>query len=179
MNKGSWLKTITSCADCVRLAALISAVLLFPLRALALESDEFHLFGVTPTGAPFDITPFNEQTAAAGDADSEKGIVGIFYVWEPFGNPKATGEAIGNCRVRNTTTSYSFSCEPGKGRLAGTLYVGEKIDARTLKHYPEAQRLYDAWTKKMEYGDPSAYYRCKQGCTNAIPKSLIFVWYGD
>ena len=179
MSKISWINGTSSRLYSIRMIVALGFLLQFPAVVFALEVDEFHLFGVALSGTSFDITPYSGDAEAEGDPNSEGGIAGKFFNWRPFGAPEAETEVIGTCRVRNVAMSYTFSCEQGQGRLAGTLYVGEKVEARTLGRNRDAQQLLNAWGKKMDHGVPDVLYRCKEGCTNDVPKYLLFIWYGD
>jgi hypothetical protein len=157
---------------------LLSLLLLLPLGAAAFDPDEFHLFGVNARGEAFDITPFGGDEAAIGDPGKPGGIAGIFYNWRALRDGKFKTAPVGRCRVRNGQ-KYAFSCEPGSGALAGTAYAGGRIDVRDLEGNADAEKLYDAWIAKNVYGELAAYYRCTRGCSAAVPKSLIFIWFGD
>ena len=179
MSKVYWVKGTHSRRHSILIVVILGFLLQCPTAVLGLEVDEFHLFGVALSGTSFDITPYSGDTEAKGDPNSDGGIVVQFFNWRPFGTSKAEAEVIGTCRVRNVATSYTFSCEQGPGRLAGTLYVGEKVNARTLGRNRDAQQLLQAWDKKMDHGAPDVFYRGKQGCTDDVPKYLLFIWYGD
>jgi hypothetical protein len=168
----------TRALDVMRTLTAIGLLAVAPISAFALESDEFHLYGQTSAGSFLDITPFGDNVGTEGDPDSDAGISGTFFLWKEAGTNDMKAVPIGRCQVRNAAT-YTFSCASGTGLFQGVAYVGEKIDDRTVMRNPDAKKLYRAWLAKMDHGAAAAYYRCKEGCTDKIPKSLIFVWYGD
>lgn len=157
---------------------VLSLLLLLPLGAAAFDPDQFHLFGLNARGEAFDITPFGGEQTANGDPGKPGGIAGTFYNWQSSSDGTFRSAPVGRCRVRNLQR-YVFSCEPGNGALGGTSYAGGRIDVRDLERNADAEKLYDAWIAKNVYGELAAYYRCTRGCSAAVPKSLIFIWYGD
>ena len=159
---------------------LATALSLLPLRAMALDSNEFHLYGRSKNGGVFDITPFGPrgELSTSGDPDQPEGIHGRFYRWRSLRKDESSAVQIGVCRVENRKP-YTFSCKAGHGLLAGAVYEGEKVTSTSIKRNPEALTLYKQWLRSKAYGDPAAFYTCKSGCTDAIPTSVIFVWYGD
>jgi len=146
--------------------------LMYPLQVLAIDSNEFHLYGRAKDGTVFDITP---SGIASGDPGEPGGIHGPFLRWH---SDKYLPDQIGACRVENRRP-YRFSCEAGDGPFGGVVYEGEEVTSASIKSNAELSALRKRWLRSNEHGDPTAVYRCKSGCTDALPRTLIFIWYGD
>jgi len=146
--------------------------LMYPLQVMALDSNEFHLYGRAKDGTVFDITP---SGTTSGDPEEAGGIHGPFLRWR---SGTSLPDQIGMCRVENRRP-YTFRCEAGPGPFGGVEYEGEEVTSASIKSNAELSALRKRWLRSKEYGDPTAAYRCKSGCTDALPRTLIFIWYGD
>ena len=177
---------------------LIAALLTVPLQAIALDAGEFHLYGVNKAGVAFDITPYGD--GSVGDPDSERGFRSQFVRWVKAGEatePKPSRvctaiDARGQCvrwelmlRVGRCTvwlrSSYRISCDAGNLPLSGVTYSGEKLDASRVRTITHAHELYKSFLRRYNGARPvlAAVYRCKEGCADSLPATLILLWLGD
>jgi hypothetical protein len=178
--------------------ALIAALLTAPLQAIALEAGEFHLYGVNKAGIAFDMTPYGE--GSVGDPDSRQGFRGQFASWV---KPREASvlkprrvctaeDARGQCvrwelmhRVGRCTVwlapSYRIACAAGGLPMSGVTYAGEKVDASRVGEIADARELYESFLRRYDGARPelAAVYRCKAGCKDSLPATLIFLWLGD
>lgn len=179
--------------------ALIAASLTIPSLALALEEGEFHLYGINKAGLAFDITPYKDWI---GDPDKRQGLTSQFVMWvKPVEasalNPKpdrvCTAEdstsqcvrwefmqRVGRCTVW-LAPSYRVVCARDSLRLSGVTYAGEKLDTSRVRKISDAHELYRSFLRRYAGARPglAAVYRCKEGCKDSLPPTLIFLWLGD
>jgi len=178
--------------------ALIAALLLVSLRANALDASEFHLYGHSKAGVAFDITPYGDS--AAGDPESKRGFTSQMVTWLRAGDANtlkpsrvctakdATGQCVrwelmhpvGRCTVR-LAPSYEVVCADGRQPLSGAKYTGEGLDASRVGEKADVHALYEAFLRRHDGARPglAAVYRCKEGCKDEVPATLIFLWLGD
>jgi hypothetical protein len=172
--------------------ALVTVLLTIPLRAIALEAGEFHLYGITKAGMAFDITPhftepFDHPANPVGDPESKRGFRSYFVRWGGC-TEKADGQCIswkmlnrvGRCTVW-LAPSYRISCASTPLPLSGATYAGEGLDESRVSGIADANKLYRSFLRKYDGARPvlAAVYRCTQGCSEALPATLIFLWLGD
>ena len=183
----------------VMLMRFFTVVLLtVPLQAIALEASEFHLYGISKSRIAFDVTPYGEDFV--GDPESEQGFRSQFVRWVKAGESTelkpsrvctamdATGKCIrselmhrvGRCSVW-LAPSYKVSCAPGQLAFSGVTYAGEKLDASIVSELADARELYRSFLRRYDGARPvlAAVYRCKVGCKDSFPATLIFLWLGD
>src|SRR5882672_1604305 len=178
--------------------ALIAVLLTVPLQAIALEAGEFHLYGVNKAGIAFDMTPNGD--GSVGDPDSKRGFRSQFVSWV---KPReisvlkpsrvctaedATGQCVrwelmhrvGRCTVW-LAPSYRITCAAGGLPMSGVTYVGEKLDESSVSESADARELYKSFLRRYDGASPgpAAVYRCKEGCKDSLPLTLIFLWLGD
>ena len=181
------------------LRVLLAALLAVPLRAVALDAGEFHLYGVNKAGIAFDITPNGED--AAGDPESKQGYRGEYVGWvkgkeASVAKPSrvctamdSRGQCVrweqmyaaGRCTVW-LAPDYRVTCAAGMPLpLTGITYAGEKLEASRVSKIPDAHRLYKSFLRRYDGARPilAAVYRCKEGCNDAVPATLLFLWLGD
>ena len=180
----------------MRTISLIAVLLAFPVQAVALDSSEFHLYGINKAGSVFDITPYGDESV--GDPESEGGFNSQMVRWfkrQEVGDlqPRtvctandAVGKCVrrsfmqpvGRCTVR-LKPAYTLSCE--SGAMSGMTFRGEGLDATGLRAMPDADSLYKSFQRRYEGARPvvAARYRCQEGCKSTFPATLIFLWLGD
>jgi len=180
------------------IGVLTAALLTLPLQAIALDAGEFHLYGTSKSGIAFDVTPYGDDTA--GDPESRQGFRSQFVRWVKAGEVSemkpnrvctatdATGRCmrselmhrLGRCTVW-LAPSYKLVCTPGPLPLSGVAYAGEKLDASRVTELADAHELYMSFLRRYDGARPvlAAAYRCKEGCKDSLPATLIFLWLGD
>ncbi len=173
------------------------ALLTIPLQVIALEDSEFHLYGISKSGMAFDVTPYDD---GAGDPSSKAGYASQFVRWVKAGETSAlkpnrvctARDRYGQCvrwklmhRVGRCTVwlapSYRVSCATDGQLFSGVTYVGEKLDESRVAKLADANKLYQSFLRRYGGARPilAAIYRCKEGCTDSLPATLLFMWLGD
>lgn len=152
-----------------------TVLLLCCAAAKALDSVEFHLFGITRDGTVFDIRPYSPGTSADGEFRDPGGVLrGTFFkVTGNKDNPMF--EPVGACELKDKP--LVFRCGKGPYMLSGVEYKGQPVTAKSPS--TPATILYGKFLKRFEYGELSALFSCVKGCRANIPSHLILVWRGD